>query len=104
MPYTSELSLAVDTGGLSQAVSVSSTSAQSAAISAVTVVSGEAYVVATPTVDVFVRQGVSPTAVADGTDQFLMANVAYRLLVTPGNKLAFKTSGSSGTVYLTPKA
>ena len=104
MPYTPELSLIVDTGGLSQAVSVSGTSAQSAAISAVNTVSGEAYVVCTSTVDVFVRQDVNPTAVADGTDQFLLANVAYRLLVKPGNKLAFKTSGSSGTVYITPKA
>ena len=86
----------ISTGGTSQAIAVSATSVQSA----VTVSAGP--VVATPTVDVFVRRGTNPTALADGTDQILLAGYTYRIggLVL-GEKLAF-ISASSGTVYLTP--
>lgn len=92
-----EISIVVDEGARSQALAISSTSAQSA------VIKGQAVLV-TPTVDVFVRQGANPTAVSDGTDIFLLASASYRLAVTPGNKLAFKTASASGTVYLTPGA
>lgn len=92
-----EISIIVDEGGRSQAVAISSTSAQSAVIK-----TNE--IIATPTVDVFVRQGANPTATSDGTDTFLLASTSYRLAVTPGNKLAFKTASATGTVYLTPGA
>jgi hypothetical protein len=92
-----EISIVVDEGARSQAVAISSTSAQSAVIKTEDVI-------ATPTVDVFVRQGANPTAVSDGTDILLLASTTYRLAVKPGNKLAFKTSSASGTVYLTPGA
>ena len=92
-----EISIVVDDGGRSQALSISSTSAQSAVMKT-------SEVIATPTVDVFVRQGANPTALSDGTDIFLLANATYRLAVTPGNKLAFKTTSASGTVYLTQGA
>ena len=92
-----EISIVVDDGARSQALAISSTSAQSAVIKT-------DEILATSTVDVFVRQGANPTAVSDGTDIFLLANTSYRLAVKPGNKLAFKTSSASGTVYLTPGA
>jgi hypothetical protein len=92
-----EVSIVVDDGGRSAAVSISSTSAQSAAINA-------DYVLVTLTTPAFVRQGADPTALSDGTDIYLLADLTYRLNVKRGNKLAFKTSSASGTAYVTPGA
>lgn len=94
---TQEISFALGDPGLSQALSISSTSAQSAVINATSVV-------VTPTIDCFVRQGSNPTALSDGTDMFLLGQIAYRLSLPRGNKLAFKTVSASGTVYITPGA
>lgn len=94
---TQEISFSLGDPGLSQALAISSTSAQSAVINATSVV-------VTPTIDCFVRQGSNPTAVADGTDMFLLGSSAYRLALPRGNKLAFKTTSASGTVYITPGA
>lgn len=92
-----EVSIVVDDGGRSQALSISSTSAQSAVINA-------DYVLVTLTTPAFVRQGSSPTAVADGTDIYLLADLTYRLNIRRGNRLAFRTSGGTGTAYITPGA
>jgi hypothetical protein len=95
----SEVSIAMDFGGRSQVVSVSSSATQSNPINA-------ANVVVTPTVPCFVRQGTNPTAVNDGTDIFLLA-AQYRVIgVSPGNKLSFiaLSGGSTGSVYITPEA
>ena len=84
-------------GGTSQQVAISTTSAQSTAIAAM-----EAYIYST--VDTFMRQGSNPTAVNDGTDRFIPANVLLRLAgLVPGNKLAFKTVSGTGLVYITPE-
>lgn len=94
-----EYSMKAMSGGSSSKLAVSAASAQSLAL-------GDAYVVvATPTVDVFFRRGVNPVALADGTDQLLLAGSAYRLTGFSGlDKLAFITSGAAGFVYLTPAA
>lgn len=92
-----EVSIVVDDGGRSAAVAISSTSAQSAAINS-------DYALVTLTTAAFVRQGANPTAVSDGTDIYLLADITYRLNLKKGNKLAFKTSSSSGTAYITPGA
>jgi len=92
-----EISFALGDPGLSQALAISSTSAQSAAI-----LTDSAIV--TPTIDCFVRQGSNPTAASDGSDMFLLGSVSYRLALPRGNKLAFKTTAASGTVYITPGA
>jgi hypothetical protein len=92
--YTQDLSIIVDEGGRSQALAISSTSAQSAAINV-------AYALVTLTTSGFVRQGSNPTATNDGTDIYLLSDVTYRLNIKPGNKLAFCTTASAGTAYVT---
>lgn len=93
--HAQDLSIIVDAGGRSQALAISSTSAQSA------VINGN-YVIVTLTTPAFVRQGTNPSATADGTDIYLLDNVTYRLNVQPGNKLAFRTASATGTAYITP--
>jgi hypothetical protein len=94
---TLDLSIVVDEGNRSQALAISSTSAQSAVINS-------DFAVVTLTTPAFVRQGANPTATADGTDIYLLAEVAYRLNVTRGNRLAFRTAGLTGTAHITPGA
>jgi hypothetical protein len=48
------------------------------------------------------RQGSNPTALSNGTDQFIPANTLLRIVdIESGNKLAF-IAGSAGTVYISP--
>ena len=103
-----EIDIKVSAGGDSSQVAISGANAQSAAF-AFTDPNGRAVgsgdVVVTATVDCFFRQGANPTALANGTDQFLLAGNTVRLSgILTGNKLAFITSGATGTVYLTPGA
>ena len=91
------ISTQIMAGGQSQKVATSVTSAQSGVLncSQVTLISDA---------NVFVRQGVNPTAVSDGTDQMLLANIMHRILpITAGNKLAFILATGTGNVYLTPE-
>lgn len=90
-----QISFSLDDPGKSQVVSISGTSAQSAVINA-------EHVIVTPTTDCFVRQGANPTATSDGTDLFLLGLSTYRLDIPRGAKLAFKTTGATGSVYITP--
>lgn len=100
-----EVTMNVLTGGQSHSVAISSTSAQSNALGTAVANPGGLDAVVTPSVDCFVRQGANPTALSDGTDQFLVAGNSYRLSgIVGGNKLAFKTTAASGTVYITPGA
>jgi len=83
-------------GGQSQKVAVSTTSAQSTALQCKTVV-------LCSDVDCFVRQGVDPTALSDGTDQFLPAyNIVRYFNFHPGNKIAVKST-AVGNLYITPE-
>lgn len=96
-----ELSVTVNEGGKSHKVTLTAgASAPSAAIDA-------EFVMVYSTVDCFVRAGANPTALADGTDQFIPANTLLRLdginRSHTGSKLAF-ISASAGTVYITPGA
>jgi hypothetical protein len=98
MPAAQQITLIATSGGTSSKVAVSTTSAQSAAISAQCVV-----VIAD--VNVFFRRGVNPTALADGTDQLLLANTSYRLVGHKAvEKFAFITATGTGNVYITPDA
>ena len=95
--------LKVDDGGRGQVVTVSATSAQSAAM-----VSDKVRVVST--VNVFVRKGTNPTAVVN-VDLMIPANTptvlsGFNIFGTeagagPVVKLAF-VAGGAGSVYISP--
>jgi len=83
-------------GGQSQKVAVSTTSAQSTELQCKTVI-------LCSDVDCFIRQGENPTALSDGTDQFLPAyNIVRFFNFHPGNKIAVKST-SVGNLYITPE-
>jgi len=102
----SEISMEILSGGQSQKVAIGVASAATAAITAAQIPTGQVAipVVFTPDVDCFVRRGTNPTAVADGTDQLVKANNAYRCQMIVNEKLAFITASGSGNVYFTPGA
>lgn len=96
MPVSQE-SMKIDSGGQSLKVTLTTSSAQSAAITGARTL----YVCAT--VDCFLRQGANPTALADGTDQFLPAYAPMRLRdFISGNKLA-AIGTAAGALYVTPE-
>lgn len=101
-----EISLDLNTGGTSQKIAISATSAQSNAAAAGSSENkgGPIKYVITPDTDCFVRKGANPTAVSDGTDQLLKANTRYRVELMDGEKMAFVTSAAAGFVYITPRA
>jgi hypothetical protein len=86
-------------GGQSQKVVTSTTSAQSTALT------GVSQVTIVCDTNTFVRMGLNPTAVSDGTDQLLLANQQYRIIpIISGYKLAFILAAGTGNVYITPEA
>jgi len=87
-------------GGQSSSVAMSTVSAQSATFTFPNAPQG--YVLVTPSADCFVRQGVNPTALSNGTDQILLAANTYRMFVESGNNIAFIMAAGSGTAYITP--
>jgi hypothetical protein len=101
-----EISLELNTGGTSQKLAISAASAQSNAAAAGSSENkgGPIKYLVTPDTACFVRKGANPTAVADGTDQYLSAGQAYRVELMDGEKMAFITSGATGSVYITPRA
>ncbi len=93
-----EIDLTLSSGGNCQAVSISSTSAQSGALPNDTAV-------IYATVACFARTGSNPTALATGVDIFIPATTMLRITVpNPGDKIAFVTSSATGTVYIAPGA
>lgn len=83
--------------GRGQKISVSTVSAQSAVLT-------DSSCVVHTSVDCYVRQGADPTAVADGSDQFIPAGALIRLGgLARGNRLAI-IAVTSGTVHLMPGA
>ena len=95
MPVSQE-SAHLYSGGQSQAVAISSTSAQSTAIT------GSKTVYLCSTGDCFIRQGSNPTALSNGTDQFLPGYTPMRYAgFVSGNKIA--VIGTSGSLYITPE-
>ena len=92
------ISLQISAGGTSEKIAVSATAALSAVFTATS------YLVTTD-VDVYVRTGSAPTAVATGVDQILLAGNSYRVVpLMIGERFSFITGGASGNVYLTPNA
>lgn len=104
-----QVSIAALSGGQSSKVGASTTSAQSATIATSTAAGQKGdpvKVVITCDAAVFMRYDPAgnPTAVADGTDQYLAANVPYRTEVVGGGKFAFITGTGTANVYITPGA
>ena len=96
--YVLEESVVALTGATCEAIAISTTSAQSSAIT-----SGR--VVLYSSVECFFRQGSNPTALSTGVDQILPASTMLRVVdIESGNKLAFKTASGTGTVYIAPAA
>ena len=92
------ISCQVKAGGDSVKIALSTTSAQTAALTSTS------YLV-TPDTTCFVRAGANPTALSNGTDQILIANNSYRIVpINPGDKMAFILASGTGNVYLTPDA
>lgn len=95
-----EISCRLVVPGTSQTVSISAVSAQSAAIKGT-----PSFLVVYTSTGCFVRYGVNPTALADGTDQYLVGGNQYRIEWNPeweNYKIAFITTAAAGTVYITP--
>jgi hypothetical protein len=93
-------SLKAPTSAGSQKIAVSTTAAKTTAITA-------GVAVVTPDVDCFMRLVENNGAAActnDGTDQFLLANNAYRVDgIGSGDVLCFRTAAGTGSVYVTPE-
>jgi hypothetical protein len=95
MPVSQE-SAHLYSGGQSQVVAISGTSAQSSAIT------GSKTVYLCSTGDCFIRQGSNPTALSNGTDQFLPGYTPMRFAgFVSGNKIA--VIGTTGSLYITPE-
>lgn len=96
-----EISIVPNTGGRSETVAISTTSAQSSAL--FTDVAG--YVNIFSTIDCFMRMGTNPTALNTGVDQFIPGNNLLRVGPIPPNYvLAFITAAGTGTVYITEES
>lgn len=100
--HITEISAQALSGGQSSKVTLSAVSAQSAIFTAPSAwPGGTPYpVMVTCDVPAFVRAGANPTAVAD-SDQYLAANLPYRLLINSGERLAL-IAGGAGNAYITP--
>jgi hypothetical protein len=96
----SEYSVKALSGGQSDAIALSTTSAQTTKQA---IIDAEKVAVFCEE-KVFFREGTNPTALSDGTDQIIPGGVWTRISKTAGYKLAFITSSGSGTVYITPGA
>ena len=95
MPVSQE-SMQIYSGGQSSKVTVSVASAQSGALACKSLI-------LCSTVNCFIRQGANPTAVGDGTDQFLPAYAPFRYAgFKSGNKIAV-IGAADGTLYITPE-
>lgn len=84
-------------GGQSQKVTVTGTSAKSTELNCKTVV-------LCSDTDCFIRQGMEPVALSDGTDQFLPAYTIVRFYnYHPANKIGVISNGTNGSLFITPE-
>ena len=83
-------------GGQSQKVTLSTTSAQSTALTCKSLV-------LCADVACFIRRGSNPTALADGTDQYVPANAMLRFVGFQPNQKIAGIAASAGNLYITPE-
>lgn len=104
--HITAVDLEINNGGACTLITnAAATSAQSPAVAAPTNGSAAlpAIVFVTPDNTCYCRKGTNPTAVNDGTDQKLIANVQYRVQLPIGEKMAF-ISTAGGTVHWAPSS
>lgn len=90
-------SFVADSGGKSQKIAISGTSASTSSLTPP--LGGSGTVSVTVDTNAFMRQGAG--ALADGTDRLLLANVTYRVTIGGNGVLSFITSGGTGNAYVT---
>lgn len=93
-------------GGQSAKVALSIASAQGPLVSIPTTHPKGVPLKCLVTLDVagFIRKGTNPTAVADGTDQYVPANTPFRVELMDGERLAAILASGTGNMYFTPGA
>lgn len=103
--HINEISVEVLSGGQSTKVALSTAAAQGPVVTAPTQSKGQP-VKCLVTLDSngFIRKGTNPTAVADGTDQILLANNTYRIELMDGERVSVVLASGTGNMYFTPGA
>jgi len=87
------IAYALAEGGQCQKLALSTVAVQSAAIIG-------NLVEITPSVDCYARIGDNPTATANGTDHFLVANASRLFTINRGKKISFVTELLTGSVRI----
>lgn len=90
-----ELLYKLAAAGASQKIAISTTAAQSAAITA-------SIIELTPTVDCYVRTGTSPTAVNTGVDHFLLGGTTQFFRFNSGEKISIIADSGAGVIHISP--
>lgn len=100
-----EISMEALTGGQSVLITLSAASAQGPAVTLPTnhPVGVPIKCIMTTDTNCFFRKGANPVAVADGTDQKLLAGNTYRIELLPGERIAAIAAGA-GTLSFTQGA
>lgn len=88
-------SLNVDAGNASQKVALSTSHAESTAISA-------PFLLLFADTACFIRAGTAPVALGTGADMYLPANIQYRCPWTDGNKISAIALTGTGNLYISP--
>lgn len=103
------ISRSLDAGAQSQKVAMTTASAQSTAFGTFGIVAGKGdqsgmviNLMLTNDTLCFIRQGASPVALSDGTDEAFAVGT-HRVTITPGNKLAAIVPTGTGNLYITPE-
>lgn len=93
-------------GGQSVKVALSTTSAQGPVVSLPTNHPEGVPVKCLITLDAagFIRKGTNPTAVSDGTDQYVPANTPFRVELMKNERVAAILATGTGNMYFTPGA
>lgn len=90
-----ELLYTIANGGECQCLSFGTSAVQSLAILA-------GVIELSPTVDCFVRAGVDPVALSNGSDHFLMGGTTQAFRFDSGHKLSVIAVAGSGMLYVSP--
>lgn len=88
------------------ALSVASAKVPAAVLTASQLLTGSNNIKCVLTLDAagFIRKGANPTAVSDGTDQYIPANTPVHVELLVGEQLACILASGTGNAYFTPNA